>query len=260
MATLIEMTQTILSDIGGDEVNSITDTEESESVAKQIVATYNNMISNSIWPHTRRSFEMVPRSNSDFPTHMKLPSNLKELSQINYDVRKSTTGRKEYKKMSYVEPDDFLRKTNHRDNTSSNVMTVVDDSGVELFILNDTSPTFFTSFNDTDLVFDSFDNNVDSTLQASKTQSIGYIMPEFLLSDNSEPDLPPDAYSALLEEATSRVQWKLKEFQDMKAEQESVRQKRWLSRKSWRTNEAGRFPNYGRKKSRTRDVTFRKNQ
>jgi phage FluMu protein gp41 len=62
------------------------------------------------------------------------------------------------------------------------------------------------------------------------------------------PDIPPEAVSYLREETVSRVQLKLREFEDIKAEQSASTQKRTLSRKNWRVNGGTKYPNYGRKR------------
>ena len=67
------------------------------------------------------------------------------------------------------------------------------------------------------------------------------------MSDSAVPDLPVDAFSYLVEEATSRAQFKMGEFRDLKAEQEAGRQRRSLARKNWTINSERRYPNYGRK-------------
>lgn len=248
MATLLSLTQDILSEINGDEVNSITDTEESEQVAKIIRKVYEAMMSRSVWPHTRQGTDLVARGDTDYPTHMSLPTNVKELVSVNYDKRLQGETRKKYEKVLWKEPDDFLRWCNHRDSSVATTQVVENDDGIELLIANNNSPTYFTSFNDVDLIFDSFDSTVDSTLQESKVQAIAYVIPEFAYTDDAVPSMPPDALSGLYEESLSRSSLKINEVQDIKAEQESLKQSRYLSRNAWRTNKTTRYPSYGRKK------------
>ena len=246
--TLLEMVQDVLSEIGGDEVNSIGDTEEADFIARLFRTTYRDLSSHTSWPHTRRAVALTARSDSNYPTHFIVNADVKKLISINYDIRENGETRRRYKQMTYKDPDDFLVYLNKRDNTQSNVDIVIDDSGIELLILNDQAPTYYTSFDDTNLIFDSYDSAVDSTLQESKLQAQGYIIPEFQLVDSFTPDLPPDAFSLLYQETLSRVQLKAREFQDVKAEQEATKQSRWMSRNAFRVNGGIRYPNYGRKK------------
>lgn len=246
--TLLEMVQDILSEINGDEVNSISDTEESDFVARLFRTTYRDLSSHTSWPHTRRAVAITARSDTDFPTHFTVNSDIKKLISINYDTRKNGETRRNYKPMKYKDPDEFLVYLNKRDNTQNTVDIIIDDSGIELLIQNDKAPEYYTSFDDVNLIFDSYDSAVDSTLQESKLQAQGYIIPEFQLVDSFVPELPPDAFSLLYQETLSRVQLKAREFQDIKAEQEATKQSRWMSRNAFRVHGGITYPNYGRKR------------
>lgn len=245
--SLLEIVQDILNDISSDFVNSIDDTEESQQVAQIVKSTFFAMMSNRNWPHLKRGLTITPYSDSSKPTHMKVVEDIKELLFINYDTRKSGETRKKFTEIKWMEPDVFLRKTNQEDNTKSYVNTVQDPSGLELFIRNDKAPQFYTSFDDNTLVFDSFDNAVDSTLQQTKMQAHGYVFPSWTHTDSFVPDLPAEAFTALIEEAKSKSAMKLNQSPDQKAEQEAVRQNRWLSRKGWQINGGIQYPDYGRK-------------
>tara|TARA_R110000772_G_scaffold129472_2_gene237596 strand:- start:11789 stop:12577 length:789 start_codon:yes stop_codon:yes gene_type:complete len=255
--TLLELVQDILNDMDGDEVNSLDDTFESAQVAQIIKSTYYAMMSNRNWPHTKQAIQIAPSGDSALPTHMVLQQEIKELSFINYNKIKSGETRKLYKPIRWLEPDDFLRVTNRRDNDSANVDVITDPTGVELLIKNDLAPTYYTSFDDDALVFDSYDITVDTTLQQSKIQAQAYVMPVWSPVDDFIPDLPSEAFTALLEESKSRAMLKLKQVSDVKAEQEAGRQQRWLARKAWRAHGGIKYPNYGRNSRKYKDVTFR---
>jgi hypothetical protein len=246
--TVLQLVQDILVDINGDEVNSITDTVEAEQIANILKSSYEALVSSDTWPHTRRAIVLNAYSDSTKPNYMTLQDEVKELCAMNYNCIKAGETRKNYKPLTYLDTDKFLVKTNARDNTKSNVDVIIDPSGIELLIQNDKRPEYFTSFNDKDLIFDSYDSAVDSTLQESKFQAQGYIIPSFTVSDSFMPDIPPEAVSYLREETVSRVQLKLREFEDIKAEQSASTQKRTLSRKNWRVNGGTKYPNYGRKR------------
>lgn len=260
-STLLEIVSDILNDMDGDFVDSINDTDEAMQVAQIVKSTYQAMMSNRNWPHTARVINLTPSTNNLLPTHMLIEEQYKELISIYYDCRKNTDDRLDYRQIKYKDPDDFLRYINARNSTDVNTMIVQDPSGIKLLISKNKAPEFFTSFDDTNLVFDSYDSLVDSTLQASKSQARAYIIPRFELTDDHVPDLPEEAFSALIEEAKSKAMFKLKQVQDIKAEQEAGRQQRWLSRKAWRVHPEDIYPySYGRKnaKGRRKDPTFKR--
>lgn len=259
--TLLEIVSDILSDMDGDYVAGINDTDEATQVAQIVKTTYQAMMSNRNWPHTAVVLNITPSTDNLLPTHTSLPSNVKELISVYYDVRKNGETRLNYRQIKYLAPDDFLRYTNQRNNDDVNCDIIQDPSGVKILIMKNKAPEYYTSFDDEVMVFDSFDSSVDSTIQANKTQIRAYVIPPFEMQDDFIPDLPDEAFSALIEEAKSKAMFKLKQTQDIKAEQEANRQQRWLSRKAWKTHEKDLYPySYGRKnaKGRRKDPTFRR--
>lgn len=238
----------ILNDMDGDEVNSIDDTFESQQVAQIIKTCYYELIAGRNWPHTKKSLQLEASGNTAYPTHMSIEEEVKELCFINYNKSKLGQTKKEYQKVTWLEPDDFLRVTNGRNSDSDTVDVIQDYTGVEILINNDKAPTYYTSFDDKNIVFDGYDSEVDSTLQKSKTQCQAYVIPAWEVDDDFIPDMPAEAFPGFLEEAKSTAMFKLKQITDQKAEQKAGRQQRWLARKDWAVNGGIKTPNYGRKR------------
>ncbi len=130
---------------------------------------------------------------------------------------------------------------------NDNVIEVTDFSGSKLLITNNQPPMYWTSFDDTYIVCDSYDADVDSTLQNSKTQCLAYVETVWEHTDEFVPNLPAEAFAALEEEAKSTAFITLKQMVNTKAEQKSARQNRWLSRKAWRTAGGIQYSDFGRK-------------
>jgi hypothetical protein len=259
--SLLEIVQEILNDLDSDEVNSIDDTVESAQVAQIVKSTYQAMMSNRNWPHQKRLVTLVPSGNDTLPTHMTMQEEIKELVDIKYNCAKLADGsRRLYKQINWVEPDDFLRISNSRNSTELNIDVIV-DGGIELLIRTDQAPRYYTSFNDNTLIFDSYDKEVDDTLQASKMQATAYVMLEWVHLDDAIPDLPAEAFSALIEEAKSKCFVKLKQQSDVTAATEARRQQAWLSRKAWRAAGGVKYPDYGRGSGKSRrDPTFERDR
>lgn len=255
--TLLEMVQDIHNDLDLDFVNSIDDTVESSQVAQIIKTTYFAMMSNRNWPHLRELITITPSNNASLPTHMTVQDNVTELEFINYNCVKDGETRLRYQSMKWLDPEAFLRKQNQLNTDNANILVVTDPTGVQLQILDNKNPEFYTSFDDKTLVFDSYDSSLENTLQESKIQAMAYVAPTWSATDTFTPDLPDEAFISLLEEAKSKASLKLKQSSDQKAEQEAVRQRNWLSRKAWKVHGGIKYPNYGRKgASYSRDVTF----
>lgn len=258
--SLLEIVTDIVSDMDGDFISSINDTDEAQQVAQIVKSTYHAMMSNRNWPHTARAIQLDASTDNLLPTHLTIPSDIKELISVYYDIKKQTETRLNYRQVYYLDPDNFLRRTNARNSDDVNTTIIFDPTGVKFLISTNKAPEFFTSFDDNTVVFDSYDATVDSTIQSSKIQARAYIIPAFEMNDDYIPDLPEEAFSLLIEEAKSKAMMKLKQTQDIKAEQEAGRQNRWLSRKAWRAHAKDIYPyNYGRRGGGTRkDPTFRR--
>lgn len=257
--SLLEIVTDIVSDMDGDFISSIDDTDEAQQVAQIVKSTYHAIMSNRNWPHTARAVQLTASGDNTYPTYLTLPSNIKELISVYYDTKKDSETRLNYRQLYYLDPDDFLRKTNNRNSDDPATIVQLDPTGVKFLISSNKAPEYYTSFDDNTIVFDSYDEAVDTTIQSSKIQARAYIIPVFEMNDDFIPDLPEEAFSLLIEEAKSRAMMRLKQTQDVKAEQEARKQDRWLSRKSWRTHAADIYPyDYGRKSGHKKDPTFRR--
>lgn len=114
------------------------------------------------------------------------------------------------------------------------------DTNVQSFIFSDTSNNFpgnFTFYYKTDrqpcyccilsnyyVIFDSYDNTQDTTLQASKTMCFGQVVPTFKLQDTFIPDLDSQQFPLLVNEAKSLAFFELKQQPHMLADREVKRQ------------------------------------
>lgn len=245
--TLLEIVQYILNEISSDAVNSISDTTESEQVALIVRGCFEEMVTNRNWPSHRKLIQFDESGDLTRPNYLKLPNYLKELSSFKYDKALVTDTSRKFSDVKYITPEEFLALSVVRDSTASNVETISDFNGGEILILNDQPPTYWTSFDDTYLVTDSYDSSVDTTLQKSKSQALAYIIPTWVHDDSAYPDLPDEAFPALIEEAKSTAFISVKEMANQKSEQKAQRQQRWLSRKAWRLHGGIQYPDYGRK-------------
>jgi hypothetical protein len=236
--TLLEIVQDILSDMDSDEVNSITDTTESLQVAQVVRTTYSHIIDGRDWPHLYTLFQITGWSDGDKPTHLTIPEDVVEVMWLKYDK----------KEVAYKSPESFLQLVDVRDPALTTVDTVVDVSGVSLYILNDRAPSYWTSFDEKTIIFDSYDSAVENTIVTAKTQAYGKRLPVFTMEDSFVPDLPAQAFSYLLAESKAHASMSLRQAQDGKAEQYSLTQRRRMSQEAWKVQGGVTIPNYGRKR------------
>ncbi len=243
--TLLEMTQNILSAMDSDEVNDIADTAESEQVAEVIKETYFLMVDDLQLPskHTIVNLESAVPA---FPTKMRIPDGVSHISSIKYNAW--TTGHTDatYRDVIYETPIDFLNRMLVRAESATNIDKYT-DNGIVFLLRNDTAPTYWTSFNDKDIIFDSYDSDVETNLQASKTTVLAESGHSWVHSNSAIPDLPENLFSLLLSEAKSTCFFNFKQSVNQKAEQINRRRRVATRKDKWATNGGIKRPNYGRK-------------
>lgn len=251
--TILEMTQDILNDMDSDSVNSINDTEESLQVASVLQTTYHEIIDQrDQWDHLGQLGQLVASGNSELPTHMTLPALVQKINWIKYNTKAAVADKDTYVDVTYYSPLEFMEKINARDSTDTTTVKLVTDpeSSVVLMIKNDAAPTYYTTFDDNTLIFDSWDLGLDSTLTTAKSQWHGYKEPVFSKVDSYVPDLPSKLFSYYLSEAKSVCFNSIKQAPNAKEEQRSRRQRYQMSREKRRTQVVGaggiKYPNFGR--------------
>lgn len=243
--TVLEIVQDILSSMDSDEVNSINDTIESQQVAQIVKTTYYNIIDGKDYQHLYQLFKPDTSGVVATPTKVKLPQTVIDVRFVKYNKKGLTDTKDRVENIIYKSPEEFLDILNPRDSAASNVVVVSDI--VSLNIYTDRTPTYYTSFDGEYLILDSYDNEVDTTIQSHKFQCFGRIRPTFTISDSFIPDLPEQMFSYLLNESKAVAFVDLKQTQNPKAEQHSLSQRRRMSQDNWRLAGGISFPNYGRR-------------
>tara|TARA_R110002012_G_scaffold294133_1_gene490093 strand:+ start:258 stop:989 length:732 start_codon:yes stop_codon:yes gene_type:complete len=239
--TLLQMTQSILSDMDSEAVNSISDTVEAQQIASVIEDTFYNISSARDIPEHHQLLKLTSLSTTAKPTHFQYPTNTKEIVSLRYNV--ATTGYS-YIDIFYKHPLDFINSMNY----ATTGVTVVADvaGGTDLFIDNTAMPSYYTSFDDLHIVMNSFDSSVETILSASKTQAYGTIYPTFSQTDSFEPDLDDTLIPYLLAEAKSTCFSLFKSGADPKIEQAAKRLKTFVQNDMYKTKQAPQRPSYGR--------------
>lgn len=244
--TLLEVVQEILSDMNSDNVNSINDTIEAQQVVQIAKRTFFNMVNERILPHTAGFFNLTALVNPNKPTHVRIEDNVIRIESIKYDCRKTEDEPVDPKELTYMAPKDFADFVMSRNPQAPNVDTVLDV--LPLFIINDAPPTYWTSFDDKTIVFDSYNSEIESTIQSSKCYAYGETEPTWTSEDSFVPNIPAKMFPYFVNETKSMCFMTIKEVPHQKVEQAADRQRKWLSGEKFRAGgKRSRYPNYGRK-------------
>lgn len=233
--TLLEMVQNILNATDGDEVNSIGDTVESMQFAEVVKETYDYITDNITIPGKAGLIKLDASLDPGRPNVMTCPVDAEVVEWIKYNG----------KEMEYLTPLAFVNYINCQNSSG----TLYGD----FYVLTDRDPTFYTSFDDNELVFNAFDSSVDTTLQQSKTLCWGQKVMPFLLEDDFVPALPLNLFPRLLAEAKATCFINYRQTANAKEEQRSRQQ---LVRnqneryKAGRLRPIDRLPDYARRSAR----------
>jgi len=243
--TLLEIVQEILNDLNSEDVNSISDSDEAQQIASFVETVFYNMIATRDIPEHNELLKLTALSDTDTPTHFSYPTNVASISTVWYDV--SAVGDDpEYREICFVEPEVFLTRTD----TIQTPYTLVSDinGGTTLRIQNDSQPSFYTSFDDENIIMNSHDSTIDSTLQQSKSRALGRVIPVFdKTSDSYIPDIDNVMFPYLIAEAKSLAFELVKGGATPKVEQAARRQKSYLQNDRFKTVRENTRNDYGRR-------------
>lgn len=209
--TLLEVVQSTLASMASDQVNSIDDTDEALVVAEIAKDTYYEILSRDDWPFLKKVRSLDSYGDTDYPNFLKSPVPVAYIKNVRYNNRKSTDTFDKYVEVQYLEPDDFLDRIYGRSSSNTLVDTITTPENVKLFINNNAGPSYYTSFDDETLVFDSYDSAVDTTLQASKSTCVMIEVPDWESVDTFTPQLPHQMFPMYLAEVKAACHQYLKQ-------------------------------------------------
>lgn len=231
--TLLELTQSILSSMDSDEITSINDTVESQQVVEVIKTVYDDIISRGDLTTNKTLFNLTASESVLQPIIMTKPENIERIEWLKYDTRLVGDTEASWTDITYLPPVDFVDYMHNGNQSGTDVGSFTYLSGafsMTFTYRNDTAPHYYTSFDDNVIFFDSYDIAIDTQLQATKTLGYGLKVTDFTKSDEFVPNLQPQQFALLLNEAKSLAWVELKQTGHEKAEQSSRRNWRHLQK------------------------------
>lgn len=276
--TLLEMTQDILRAMDSDEISSIGDTVESLQVAGEVKIAYEEIFANLKLPFKSALVQLQALSDLNHPNYLQIPDTVKSIGWIKYNtldytsfnvtpnqnlvydteifdnvpVTVDTSTVPTYVDIQYQTPEMFILNSLQYGG-QLNTQVVVDFSGAQLTIGNQYNPTYWTTFDNKNIVFDSYNSTLDATLQQSKTMCWGQYDLTFEMQDTFIPDLDAGLFPLLLAEAKRVSFVNQKQVSSQPEEQRARRQLVRAQNDLWRADQRRPYdmPNYGRRRSQT---------
>lgn len=255
--TLLEMTQEILLSMQSDEVTSITDTAESTAVANCIRRTYWDLFGLQDLPEHYTAFKLTATSSAT-PVLMTVPTNAFKVDWVKYNRETVDQTDDTFQKLTFLSWEEALDRSHKLVPSASNVASFsysynpLGSDTIGWYYQNDIAPTWYTSPDDYNLLFNSVDTGLETFLTASRTVAYGIIDPTFTFTDTFTPDLDVRQYSLLLNEAKSQAFVELKQTANAKADNRARRlmiktQSEKARKRVPNATPLSRLPGYGRK-------------
>jgi hypothetical protein len=175
-----------------------------------------------------------------------------------------------YQEVWLMTPEDFIIYTQEFNplESTTGTMTIADPESATgspanftFYYKNNIQPQYYCVISNNFVVFDSYDNTQDSTLQSSKSLAYGWVIPAWQMVDSFIPPLDDQQFPMLLNEAKSLAFLELKQREHPKAEREVLRQLASLQKFKFRANRPepiDELPNFGRRVGRGGYAIYRR--
>jgi hypothetical protein len=188
--TLLQVVQAYLDTTSGFYVNSIFDTDESQQIAQIAERVYYEMVQE--YPNllfTMKQRTLGGLGDTERPNYMLIPEEVKKVedSRMYYNASKEDGGL-HYREVKYLTPQQFMSQLVR--NTSRNTIIVEGFDQNKMVCATNQFPSYFTSFDNKYVVFDSYDSEYDTTLQASKSLVVTTEEEVFLQEDDFVIPIP----------------------------------------------------------------------
>lgn len=227
--TLLEIVQLIASSLDSDEVNSISDTVESTQIAKIVESCYYDMITDITMPEHQSMFQLNASGNILKPTLMTIPQTVTHIDEIRYDNKLDTETNPDYQIVNWLPFYDFMMRQSALRNEDTSLVGVEDvvmnGETFKIMYRKTVMPQYYTTIDETTLIFDSYNSEVDDTLQKTKTLCKGTVYPSFTMNNSFTPNIDPTQFSLLINRAKVRAFKELKQQANEEAVGEARRQK-----------------------------------
>lgn len=246
--TILKLLQELGAGIGSDEIDSLDETIEATEIVTILEQTVDEVIARKRWEFTRdrvRQLDDRDVASTQLNT-LVIPSDVVRINCLKYKDTAATTVK--FNELTYMQPCEFVELLQSRNAADSNITPIANDDGVSLNVLIDAPPTYWTSFDEENITFDSYDATLGTGNLIADSVIIADITP---VTDYTDPvgflNVPARMESLIFNEALATCNYRLRQTSDPKAERVARRQHIAMKHHEHVTNKDIKEANYGRK-------------
>lgn len=207
----LKTVQHVLGAMESNNVNTVGATIESVEVLRIMEEVFFELMAYGEWPHLEELRQLESISDSTRPTYLRIPEAVATVKLFKYNMEN----------LEYLTPLEFLNMSHERDVSLDNVEELSGFNGVQLLVVNDEDPKYWTSFDEEYIVTDAYDSSKASILEATKSVILCKATPAWEVTDEFIPDMPQEMFPTYLAKVKSRAFLQLKREQSIPDERQA---------------------------------------
>lgn len=222
--TLLQVVQEVAENINSDEVTTLTNAStEVDDIRKLVLHTLEDLMNRNEWEFLKdRPLQLLAGTNV---IELAIPTTVQRVQTVKYRHVQAgvQTG---FTTLTYMHPDDFLSRLQNVNPTEPGRDTVTLTGGVELYPANNRHPRFWTSFDEKNIVFDSYDVAENASgVEAGDSAILATIYLDFTGSNLETwvAPIPESLFPLWIQEASADASVKFRQTEDPREERKSRR-------------------------------------
>ena len=229
--TLLSIIQKVGSEIKSDEITELDETIEAIDIRNEVQNTFDDLMSTWEWEflkHRPRQLDVsVLDAEAEPPTRevirLALPPDVKHIEKLMYNATVSSGADPVFKNLQYLAPAEFHELVLKR-KLDSNIEEYDVGDGVRVRVYNDREPSYFTSYDEASVVFDSYLKTEDADgIDPTKTAVIATIT--MVSGDGATwtPAVPEYIHNLWFQESVSRCSAQVRGVENARFERQARR-------------------------------------
>lgn len=221
--TMLEMVQRVGRSINADEISTLHETIEADDIQTILMDMLDDVLIRQDWEFLKdRPVQLAAGADV---ISLAIPATVSKIQKVKYETLSQVGGIPTYRTLAYLPAEQFIDKLQRNNPAEAGVDTVT-VSGVPLYPNNNRAPRFWTSFDELNVYFDSYEATVDASgIDATKSAAIVTVYADLTGFDdpNWVAPIPEKMFTLWYQEAVAEASVKLRQFQDPRAERRAKR-------------------------------------